>query len=425
MQHTWGLIRRIAVPCLVVGLAAPLARAENWPQFLGPKRDAVAHDAKGLPDQWGEGVPRVVWSVPVGRGYGGAAIWGDSVLILDREAKRGDILRRLRLADGREVWRYRYDEPGEVQYDGSRSTPATDGEMVFSVGPFGRISAVTFDRGEKVWEAHLLRDWDATLPTWGVATSPLLMGNMVIISPWGSKASVVAYEKKTGRVLWQAKNPRNAVLDYQSPVPMTLDGKTMIVACGRQGDTIALDPENGEILWEYAGFPKQGWHIPSPTILDEGRILLVGGYRAGSVMIQVSKGDEGYVVRELWKNRNLPSRVAQPVVHQGFIYGLTTDTRGTLRCLTMDGQVKWDAWDAGLQLQELGNFILADGKIFLVDSNNGTLHMIRATPEGYQPLGSMQPLGGREVRGPLAYKDGKLVLRDLQKMVCLDLTGGR
>ena len=160
-------VRRKAIVFGVVaawGMTA-CALAADWPQFLGPQRDGIAHDAKGLARAWPENGPRVVWEAPAGPGYGGAAIYGDGVFLLDRVGAKGDVLRRIRFSDGKEIWRFAYNAPGKLDHDGSRSTPATDGNLVFAIGPFGQIVAVNFSDGNLVWKGNLLQDWDVKLPS--------------------------------------------------------------------------------------------------------------------------------------------------------------------------------------------------------------------------------------------------------------------
>ena len=404
----------------IASCLASAAVADDWPQFLGPRRDNVAHDAKGLARSWPAGGPKILWTQSLGIGFAGPAIYGDSVLLLDREEDKRDVLRRLRLADGGETWRFSYAAPGTLDRNGSRTSPATDGKLVFAIGPFGHVHAVKFTDRAKVWQAHLLDDWDAKLPKWGVSTSPLLLGDLVIVAPWGRKAALVAYHKSTGKVAWFTPNPKAIVQDYQSPVPMTLDGKSMIVAAGRQGYVIGVDADDGKQLWSYEGYPNKGWNIPSPIIIGDGRVLITGGYGAGSAMFKVERRGEGYHTRELWKNRNMGTKIAQAILHKGHIYGNSADSGGGLRCLTLDGNIKWDS-KADRRAFGMGNLLIADDLIFLAHGGNGRVYMIEATPDGYNELGQASFLSGDKVWAPMAYKDGKLVLRDLHKLVCVDL----
>ena len=410
-------LKVVALMVAVLAASAPVVWAD-WPQFLGPSRDGIVHDAEALPREWPTGGPKVLWSLPVGAGFAGPAIYGDSVLILDREDDARDVIRRLRLADGEEVWRSAYDAPGKLDYNGSRTTPATDGELVFTIGPFGHIAAVRYTDGKPVWTAHLLKDWEAKRPNWGVAQSALLMGNWVIVAPWGKKAALVAYAKDSGEVIWATANADGIDQDYQSPVPMELGGRQTIVAIGKKGYTLGVDARTGRPLWKYNDYACN-IHIPSPTILSDGRILLTGGYGAGGAMFQVERQGNRYVTRTLWKNKSMGSKIPQALVHDGYVYGNSSDTRGGLRCITPEGEVKWETGNRpGF---DMGYLILIDGFIFIVNGANGELVMAEATPDGYRELGRAPVLSGKQVWGPLAYSDGKLVLRDQTTLVCLDL----
>jgi outer membrane protein assembly factor BamB len=421
-----GLCRRAVVlgVAMSLGLAA-WAFAADWPQYLGPQRDGVAHDAKGLARSWPKDGPKVLWETPVGMGYGGAAVYGDSVLLLDREDDSRDVLRRINIADGKDVWRYPYDAPGKLDHNGSRPTPATDGNLIFTIGPFGAIRATKFSDGSPAWQGDLLKDWDAKMPQWGVSTSPLLYGDWVIIMPWGKKGALAALDKASGRPVWVTPNPKGVEEEYQSPVPMTLDGQDMILAAGRQGFLIGVDAMTGRQLWEYNGFPKTGWQIPSPTPIGDGRIFLTGGYGAGCVMIKVERDGTQYKVTELYKNKNMGTKCAQALLWDGYLYGNSADVGGGLRCLTLDGQIKWDSKQSGGGTFDLGNMIIADGLIYIINGGNGDITMAEASPDGYKQLGRAHMLAPPEPWAPLVFSNGKLIVRDMHKMYCLDATASQ
>jgi len=425
MYRTSRVVMAVGVLVAACWLASP-ARAD-WPQFLGPDHDGIARTAKPLPRSWPAGGPKVLWKVEVGEGFAGPAICGDSVLLLDREDNARDVVRRLRLVDGAEVWRYPYSAPGRLPTkDGSRGTPTTDGKLVFTIGPFGHVHALKFEDGSLVWKAHLLKDWQARLPKWGVATSPLLMDDWVIVTPWGKKAAVVAYEKATGKVVWQTPDPgiqdsdRSNRRAYSSPVPMTLNGRRMIAASGPWAHTIGVDPRTGEQLWRYSGYACK-IPIPSPTLIGDGRIFLTGGYKSGCAMFKVESVEGRFRTRELWKNHNMGSHIGQALFHKGYLYGNSIDTRGGLTCLTLDGRIKWQTRNSpGF---DRGNLLIVDDLIFIMDGKTGDLVMAEASPNGYKELGRARFLSGRgsAVWAPLAYSGGKLVVRDQYTLACVDL----
>jgi outer membrane protein assembly factor BamB len=429
---------KIAVFSMIaaIGLASCAAAAE-WPQFLGPQGDGVAHDARGLARVWQAGGPKVLWQQPVSEGYGGAAIFGESVFLLDRDGDKGDLLRRFNLADGKEIWRYAYAAPGCTpggpDHKGSRSTPATDGNMVFSIGPFGQISAVKFNDGSPVWRRDLLGDWGANSPSWGVTTSPLLYGDCVIVMPWGKKAALAAYEKATGSVRWTTPNPLCVNEEYESPVLAKLDGRDVVLAMGMQGYLIGADAKTGELLWSHQVWPesKEWWDIPSPAAVGDGRIFLTAGYGHGSVMLKVARlteeesrlpenAGQRYKVTQLWANKQMGSTCAQALLYDGYIYGNSSDVGGGLRCVALDGSLKWDSKGNF----ELGCLIIADGLIYILNGRTGELSMAEASPAGYRELGRATVLTPPETWAPLAIKDQRLVIRDKHKILCLDLGAG-
>jgi len=405
-----------AVSLFVSGVAQPA----DWAQFLGPDKNGVAANAKGLARSWSETGPKVLWQVPVGEGFGGACVYGDNVLLLDREVGKKDILRCFRLSDGQEIWRSAYDAPGKLSHQGSRSTPATDGDLVFAIGPHGHFRAVRLRDGTPAWNAHLLSDWGAKKPRWGVATSPLLLDNKVILSPWGTKAALVAYNKADGKLLWQTRNLTGTAQDYGSPVLMKLNGKTMIVASGKGSHTIGVDPKTGKELWAYSGY-KCSIQIASPVVLEDGRVLLTGGYGAGSAMIKVEAHDNGYTVKELWKTKTFGSTISQAVIHYNHIYlnkGFKQAVHG-MACATLEGQLKWETGKN--PSFDMGSIFMADGIIYAVDGANGDLAIIEPTPNGYKELARARVLGGSKVWAPMALSGTRLVLRDHKELVCIEV----
>ena len=409
--------------CLLTAtlLIVPCGSAQDveWPWFLGPDHDGIARRAPAVADTWTKGQPEVLWRVDVGPGFAGPSIHRNSVFLLDRPDDEQDVLRRLSLENGSEIWRSAYPAPGKLPYNGSRTTPATDGKHVYTIGPFGHVRAVQYADGTPVWNAQLLEDWNAKRPRWGVAQSPLLHGNLLITAPWGGKAALVAYEKMTGNVAWVTPNRHGVDQDYSSPLPLTIAGKEMIVAAGKNGKTLAVDPETGKELWFYDDYFCK-IHIASPVLVPGDRILLTGGYNAGSAMFKVTGTGDGYATETLWQNKNLGSQIAQPLVHKGFIYANSNNTKGGLVCLDFDGNLQWQTqrkpWF------DIGNILIAEDVLFIVNGRNGHLVLVDPSPRAYRERGRAPVMTGPQVWGPLAYDDGILVLRDQKSLACLDVS---
>jgi outer membrane protein assembly factor BamB len=416
MTHRRLVVLSLAV--LLPAVAYTSVALGDWAQFLGPNRTPVVQSDVALNRSWGTQPPAVLWQTQMGGGYGGAAVFGEDVLVLDRQGNQ-DVIRRLSLASGDEVWRYAYAAPGNFDYPGSRSTPATDGQMVYTIGPQGHFTALRFADGGVVWQKNLVSDWNGKRPNWAVAQSPLLLQGKVIVAPWGRNAAIVALDGPTGRQIWATPNRAGRVLNYQSPVPMMLGDRLTVVASAKNGYTIGVDAETGAQLWEFGGY-NCDIHIPSPTVCDANHVLLTGGYGDGGALFQIDGQAGRYTTRQLWHNRSMGSKIAQAVVVGDHIYGNSSDTGGGLRCVAANGQVVWDSKRSG-RVFGMGSVLVVNDLLFIIDGRNGTLYQVGVSPEGYQELGSIRVLGGDQVWAPMSYSGGRLLLRDKQKLVCLDI----
>jgi outer membrane protein assembly factor BamB len=413
------MMRRMAlqVGCLAIVLAAGAAHAD-WPQFLGADRTNVAKDEKGLARQWPAAGPKVLWKVNLQVGFGGVAIHGDKVFVMDRIPRRQDIVRCLDLATGRQLWEHIWDAPGKGGggFPGSRSTPATDGKHVFAVGTQGDVVALNAATGKLQWK-YSMKDQGTRLPSWEVAQSALLFDGTVVVMPWNGKASVVALKSDTGDVKWATANSAGATLDYQSAVLMPLKGRMSIVAPSRSGGAIGVDAATGKQLWSYKGGHWRN-QIVSPVVVDENRFFLTGGYNGGAAMVSLAGG----AAKEVWKSKVTGPTMAQATLYEGHIYspGLRK-----LTCIDLDGKVKWQA-RRGFG-KEGGNMLIADGIIYVADDTTGDLVMVEAKPDAFKELGraarALTPKKGKNALwGPPAISGGKLIWRDPAKLICFDVS---
>jgi len=394
----------------------------DWPQFRGPGHDNVSREKVELADSWPADGPKVLWSTPTGLGYGGAAIVGDELFILDREDDQRDVLRCLSMTDGKEKWRFQYDAPARLSHNGSRSMPAVDQKNVYIIGPLGHMHAVSRQTHEPIWRINILEQFNADRPRWGVATSPVLVDGRLIVAVGGKRAGVVELDKATGKTIWQSE-PFGR-MEYMSAKPVTIDGVKQILAHGNEGRTtklIAVNPEDGKLLWSFDGW---GCRIPiaSPEHAGDGKVMLTGGYKAGSVMIQATKNGNDWSARELWRlnGREAGSQIQDPLVHDGHLY-LDNNENGKnegMVCLDPDGEIKWSSKDPNFNR---GGQIIADGKMYKVDGRNGTLYLVDPSPEGLKVLASAKLLDRGEIWAPLSISDGKLIIRDHSKIMCIDV----
>lgn len=411
---------------LVLGLSAGVASAD-WVQMGGPNRDFIVSGA-GIARTWPKAGPKVLWTVPLGAGYGSPAVRDGEVYVLDRIGDKQDSLRCFDLETGAELWNFAYDAPGSVSHDGSRTAPTVDESHVYSVGLTGHFHCVDRKTRQSVWSKDLLGEFNVELPRWGVSQAPLLLNDLVIVAPQAPDAFVAAFKKDTGDLVWKSAGQGEA--GYSSPVFATLCGVPQLVMIGSStrdgsvtGITAGISLDDGATLWTY-----DGWQcfipIPYVTALPEDRLFITGGYKSGSAMIQLKKEGDAFAVSELWKSDVCGSQIQQPLFHGGFLYvnSNSNEREDGLMCLALDGAMKWKTKDAWFSTTfERGPLMMADGLILNLDGKKGTLHLIDPSPEGYKEIASVKILGGREIWSPMALSSGKLLVRSQHEMKCLDL----
>jgi hypothetical protein len=402
---------------ILVLLLSSLCLASEWPQYLGPERNAVSSET-GIARSWPKKGPQVKWTVPLGEGYGGAAVSAGKVYVLDREGDKGDILRVIDLSTGKEDWSFSYDAPGKLDRGGSRSVPTIEGDFVYACGPFGHFHCLDIRTQKTVWAMNIWKDYSSEdLPRWGIAQNPLIYGDLLILASQTQKAGVVAFDKKTGETRWQTPAlPGRA--GYVSPKLVSLAGEDHVVMISANGAVMGLNPKTGRQLWSY-----DGWQcripVPNVTEIGDGRLFITGGYRAGSAMIKVENRTGSFAVTELFKNEDFGTHVHPAILHDGHLYGhcSTNETRDGLTCMSLEGKIMWQT--RRNPLFDKGGFILVDGLFLSVDGNKGWLYLIEPDPSGYKELAKAKLLDTNTCWAPLALSDGKLLIRDQKQMKCV------
>ncbi|MBN1845681.1 MAG: PQQ-like beta-propeller repeat protein, partial [Sedimentisphaerales bacterium] len=420
----------------------------DWPQYLGPDRNSISPE-KGMLRSWPENGPEVLWTVKVGIGYGGPVVKDGKVYLLDRDDKVGDNLRCLDLSNGKELWNFAYDAPGRVMFPGSRSVPIVDGHRVYSCGPYGDLYCIDVNTHQPVWNKNVWKDFGGDrIPIWAITQCPLIYGDLLILASQAPDAGVVAYDKLTGDVKWKTPNLGNE--SYASPSVVTIDGEDHIVMVisstnpfGHRelpqtlGNVVGIEPLTGQILWKY---DKWRCHISVPSAVDAGddKVLVVGGYELGATMLKVEKKADGsYGATELFTTEEYGDQTKPPILYKGYFYAQygTNSRRDGLVCMSMDGKIMWKTKrDPDFNK---GSMILADGLILATDGRK-TLYLIEPDPSGFKPLASAEVLaeggtgsendplasrvgGSTQNWGPLALSDGKLLIRDQSRMMCVNV----
>lgn len=418
--------------------------AQDWPQFLGPERNSTSPQ-KNLLRTWPATGPEVLWSVNVGIGYGGPVVKNGKVYLLDRIDSIGDIMRSFDLTTGKELWKTEIASPGTFPFPGSRSVPAVDGNYVYACGAIGDLFCVDVNSHKPVWHKNIWTDFGGKeLPIWAISQCPLVYGNLVIVSSHAPEAGVVAYNKLSGELVWKTPNLGNET--YVSPSIAKISGEDQIVMITSStnpfrsqgaektlGKIIGIDPNSGKVLWQYKNWEC---HISCSSALEAGnnKLLIVGGYELGCVMIKVEKNaDKTFTVSELFRHNEFGDQTKPPVLVNGYFYAQfgTNNRRDGLACMDMDGKVLWKTkTDPKF---DKGSMILADGLILATDGAN-KLYLIEPDPTAFKPLASVELLkpggvnttnrmtnfgGPTQNWAPMALADGKLLVRDQSRMMCV------
>ena len=388
-----------------------------WPQFRGANLDAVAKVDVTLARQWPQAGPPVLWSIDLGQGYAGAAVRNGRVYVVDYDQpKNGDAIRCFSLADGKEIWRYFYPDKVKRNHGMSRTVPAVTDECVVSMGPKCHVACLDAAKGGLNWFLDLVKDYGAKVPDWYAGQCPLIDGGNVVLGV-GGKCLMMAVDFKTGQVVWQTPNPRGWTMTHSSIIPIEFGGKRMYVWCA-SGGVVGVSAQDGSLLWEFTDWQIRIANVPTPVPVGEGRLFLSGGYNAGAMMLQLSQenGQTKAAAQFKLAPEVFGSPQHTPILYEGYLYGVRPDEQ--LVCLGLDGKVQWTS--GSTHKFGLGPYTIVNGLIYVMD-NEGELTLVQASPAGYVQLAHAKVLEGPDAWGPMAVAAGRLILRDLNRMICLDI----
>jgi outer membrane protein assembly factor BamB len=433
------------------------SRADDWPQWLGPKRDGIWRE-QGLIETFPKEGPLVRWRTPVGAGYAGPAVAGGRVFVLDRVTAPGakpqqDPFQRGKFpgvervlcfseADGKPLWEHKYDCPYTMSYAaGPRATPTVDGDRVYTVGGEGHLFCLNVADGSVVWSKRL--GDDGATPMWGYSAHPLVDGDRLICVTTG-KAHLTAFNKKTGEVLWTALSAKEP--GYSPPMIYEAAGRRQLIAWHPEAVN-SVDPETGKLYWRVPFGPAQnGVTIMTPQLLRDpklGELLFVSTQYEGGLMLKLGKDDKGNpTATELWKGgpkdiekgNGLRILIPSPVMRDGVVYGVSA--RGEFRCIdAATGERRWETatattYDAGPQswatafLTPIGE----TGDRFIIANEHGDLIRARLSPKAYTEtsrthlLDPTNTLAGRAALWCYpAYANRSIYWRNDKELVCASL----
>jgi outer membrane protein assembly factor BamB len=359
--------------------------------------------------------------VPVAQGYAGAAIVAGRVYHHDYDEAKNEWLVNCRnLVDGKLLWQFREAREIRPNHAITRTVPAVDARFVFSMDPKCGLHCFDAKTGKRLWNKDLVTVYKTPIPPWYNGQCPLIEPDRLIVAT-GGDAIMVALDKATGKEIWRTPNTIKLQFSHASVMPATLGGVKQYLYSTLDG-LLGVNAANGKLLWTY----NRKFNVaaaPSPLAIDTERVFATGPYDAGSVMVRVRNTGGTFKAEPVFdmQANEWNSEVHTPIVYKGHMFAVGKKKRGLFTCLSFDGKTVWDS--EGKAAFELGSFLLADGIFFVLEGKTGALRLIEANTTGYKELGRAQVLSGQDVWGPMALSDGKLVLRDLSKMVCIDVRG--
>ena len=375
--------------------------AEDWPQWLGPRRDSVWQEA-GIVERFPEGGPEVQWRVPVGWGYSGPAVANGRVYVMDYLVREGRITNNTGGPDrlegtervlclcsetGELLWKFEYDRPYNFSYGGGpRCTPTVDGDRVYALGAEGNLSCLNGETGELIWSKDFVADYGAETPFWGVAAHPLVDGDVLYCVVGGEGSVAVAFDKYTGRELWRALSAEDQ--GYCPPTMIEHGGRRQLLIWHSESIN-SLDPQTGEPLWSVPLRPSLGMAIAAPRQL--GDYLLASAYNEVAALLRLDDSPSADVVWRGDARSAVYCANSTPFLEDGMIYGCDINTGALMGVRLDDGQRLWQTPEPTLgrdaRRGRYGTaFLVKHEDRFFLFNEAGDLILAKLSPEGYQEL---------------------------------------
>ena len=415
MKNQFKYFAYLFLGCLTVAAFAsgPGKKSKNdWPQWRGPNRDGISKET-GFLKTWPEGGPKILWSAPSGDGYSGMSVTNGKLYTMYGQGS-DEIAICLDAESGAELWRFRMDSKYTNQWGhGPRATPTVDGNLVFVLSGKGKLFALNATKGTEVWGHDLHNEYGGKIPTWGVSTSPLVEGNMLIVDVGGKDGhGLVAFNKKDGKVIWKS---HSGIPGYSAPIAVTVNGTRQILSFAGKA-LVSVSPKDGKQYWHYSWVTSYDVNAATPVFIKPDKVFISSGNNKGAAVLKMKAANGTVEVEALWKSRIMRNFFSSSILVGEHLYGFD---EGTLRCVNVNThESKW-----AKRGFSKGSLMYADGHLIVL-SEKGLLVLVEATPEAFVQKASAQVLKGRCWTVPTLV-NGMLYVRNQKDMLCLDLSQGK
>lgn len=386
----------------------------DWPQWRGPDRTDINKET-GLLREWPKDGPKQVWAVTgVGEGFSTPSVAAGRIYLMGNVNEREQVL-SLNESDGAIVWSTSIGRGAKVGgFEGPRSTPTVDGDHVYALGVTGLLVCLQAGDGKEIWSKNLERDLGGQVGGWGYCESVLIDGDKLICTP-GGKNAIVALNKNDGKVVWKAQVPGNDQAHYSSAIIAEIGGvKQYIQFMG--GGVVAVAADDGKFLWRYDR-PHNGTANCSTPLQQGDLVFAASNYGTGGGLVRVTAKDGAFKAQQVYFTKEMKNHHGGMVLVDGYLYG--SDDPGLLTCIEFkSGKVMWQERKPGK-----GSVAYADGRLYCRNEGNGRVFLVEANPNKYVEHGRLdQPNRSGQAAWPHPIiANGKLYLRDQDRLFCYDV----
>lgn len=381
--------------------------SSEWFRYRGPNLDGISTDTNWNPVFPSDG-PRQLWRQNVGTGFSSMSVANGRVYTMGHKDDE-DSVYCFDLDTGEQIWRHAYPAELDPKYyeGGPSATPTVDGNAVYTLSKVGDLFCLNAATGEVIWSKNLSQELGAEIPTWGYASSVLIVGDraFVNVGTFGT-----ALNKANGEVIWTTGKDASG---YATPVPFNMNGEPALAVFAAHYIT-GIKQSDGSMLWRHPWKTSYDVNAADP-IVSGNTVFISSGYGTGCALIEFGEG----TAREVWRNTEMRNQVNSCVLIDGHIYGIdgqVEERRPMLKCLDhKTGEVKWSE-----QVLGTGALIASAGKLIVI-SGRGELIIAEARPDQFEAISRAQVIGGKIWSAPVL-SSGRLLVRNAQgAVVCLDL----